>query len=578
MRMLGLSPYVATFWQTQAMISTLPFAYDSLRWNKLIARRISHCTQLWAPMSLLPNSITTVNMKQGVPLAITTQRELITINRGEPTGEMSSFHGIIIASPGWGKTKFAEWEGLLGVIWYPDRHFAVFDPQGFGREMCEQVGGNYIDLGDQGGRINLLDRWWRRLLSDQEQTAVILGTYEQKKGSFYRQWNNLWYEYLTLSSVADIASELATFYTMLTEDENSKVKPLLDRAIQDLYLYFTQGYNIEADLETVIKNWDYYKTIIWQDSDQLTGFSTALKYIRQTVLPQFGSLSNEDEAALSTAQASLLLHLQTLPCLAALKPYDLSTLVDDLLVECKAGTIIPILSDLRRFALTLGGQDFIKAINSALTYEHYGKIFNGTTNIDLDGAYICFGVSDAIKQPNLLALRYQSCISLIVKHAQATSQLWTVVFDEAGKLIDMSKSRLGNKGAFGDEVANYMAALYRDGRSKGISCIMLEQTINNLLDHPSGNKILQLCSYIVLGRTEAAAANTIFTTFDLDPGSYSYITTLEPGEGLMKVGNNWVHFFSLEPQVTIRKVSTKVQERIKREQTLLKAKELRKQL
>lgn len=201
---------------------------------------------------------------------------------------------------------------------------------------------------------------------------------------------------------------------------------------------------------------------------------------------------------------------------------------------------IPTLQD---FRMELLSQDEPEAKELALAIELFtdGSLntFAKETNVDTDNRLICYDILDLGKQlmPIGMLVVLDSILNRITEN-RAKGKNTYIFIDEIYLLFQHEYS------------ANFLFTLWKRVRKYGAFCTGITQNVDDLLQSHTARTMLANSEFIIMLNQASTDRLELAKLLNISDLQMSYITNVEAGHGLIKVGSSLVPFVNKFPRNT----------------------------
>ena len=201
---------------------------------------------------------------------------------------------------------------------------------------------------------------------------------------------------------------------------------------------------------------------------------------------------------------------------------------------------VPTLKDFRAELLK---QSEPEAKEIALAIELFtdGSLntFAKETNVDVDNRLICYDILDLGKQllPIGMLVVLDSILNRITKN-RAKGKHTFIFIDEIYLLFQHEYS------------ANFLFTLWKRVRKYGAYCTGITQNVDDLLQSHTARTMLANSEFLIMLNQASTDRLRLAELVNISDMQMSYITNVEAGRGLMKVGSALVPFFNKFPKHT----------------------------
>ncbi len=207
---------------------------------------------------------------------------------------------------------------------------------------------------------------------------------------------------------------------------------------------------------------------------------------------------------------------------------------------------LPTLKDFRAELLK---QEEPEAQEIALAIELFtdGSLntFAKETNVDVDNRLICYDILDLGKQLMPIGM--------------------LVVLDSILNRITANRAKGKNTFIFIDEIyllfqheysANFLFTLWKRVRKYGAFCTGITQNVDDLLQSHTARTMLANSEFVIMLNQASTDRIKLAELLNISDTQLSYITNVEAGRGLMKVGSSLVPFINRFPHNKLYKLMT----------------------
>ena len=201
---------------------------------------------------------------------------------------------------------------------------------------------------------------------------------------------------------------------------------------------------------------------------------------------------------------------------------------------------VPTLKD---FRVELLKQEEPEAQDIALAIELFtnGSLdtFANTTNVDVDNRLICYDILDLGKQllPIGMLVVLDSILNRITAN-RAKGKNTFIFIDEIYLLFQHEYS------------ANFLFTLWKRVRKYGAFCTGITQNVDDLLQSHTARTMLANSEFVIMLNQATTDRVKLAELLNISDTQLSYITNVEAGRGLMKVGSALVPFVNKFPKNT----------------------------
>ena len=202
--------------------------------------------------------------------------------------------------------------------------------------------------------------------------------------------------------------------------------------------------------------------------------------------------------------------------------------------------IPPTLQDFREELLK---QDDPEAREIALAIELFtnGSLntFALNTNVDTSNSFLCYDILDLGKQlqPIGMLVVLDSILNRVTSNREKGKTTY-IFIDEIYLLFQYEYS------------ANFLFTLWKRVRKYGASCTGITQNVEDLLQSHTASTMLSNSEFIIMLNQASQDREKLAELLNISELQLSYITNVNPGEGLIKVGNNLIPFENKFPKNT----------------------------
>ena len=185
---------------------------------------------------------------------------------------------------------------------------------------------------------------------------------------------------------------------------------------------------------------------------------------------------------------------------------------------------------LRDVVAALRAGDDPEAARMALALERHttgvqAGLFDGPTTIDLDADYVVFNTKHVDAELKPLVMQ---TIATIVWGQLRPERPTLIVFDEAWELVQHAQG------------GQFMAALGRTIRKLGGGQVALTQMATDFLRSAEGEAVLGTTAWQLILRQDPVSVREVQRLYHLSEDEVAYLTTCDPGHGLLLVDRNRV--------------------------------------
>ena len=201
---------------------------------------------------------------------------------------------------------------------------------------------------------------------------------------------------------------------------------------------------------------------------------------------------------------------------------------------------VPTLKDFRAELLK---QEEPEAQDIALAIELFtdGSLntFAKETNVDVDNRLICYDILDLGKQllPIGMLVVLDSILNRITAN-RAKGKNTFIFIDEIYLLFQHEYS------------ANFLFTLWKRVRKYGAFCTGITQNVDDLLQSHTARTMLANSEFVIMLNQASTDRVKLAELLNISDTQLSYITNVEAGRGLMKVGSALVPFVNKFPKNT----------------------------
>ena len=201
---------------------------------------------------------------------------------------------------------------------------------------------------------------------------------------------------------------------------------------------------------------------------------------------------------------------------------------------------IPVMSD---FYDILMAQPEDEAKDIALSLELFVNgslnIFNHQTNVDVDNRFTVYGIRDLGTElsPITMLVMMESIQNRIVENGKRGKATWLYI-DEFHVLLNSEYS------------AKYLQQLWKKVRKQGGLCTGITQNVVDLLQNYTATTMLANSEFIIMLNQASTDRLELAKLLNISDLQMSYITNVEAGHGLIKVGSSLVPFANKFPKNT----------------------------
>ena len=201
---------------------------------------------------------------------------------------------------------------------------------------------------------------------------------------------------------------------------------------------------------------------------------------------------------------------------------------------------VPTLKD---FRVDLLKQDEPEAQEIALAIELFtdGSLntFAKETNVDVNNRLICYDILDLGKQlmPIGMLVVLDSILNRITAN-RAKGKNTFIIIDEIYLLFQHEYS------------ANFLFTLWKRVRKYGAFCTGITQNVDDLLQSHTARTMLANSEFVIMLNQASTDRIKLAELLNISDTQISYITNVEAGRGLMKVGSALVPFVNKFPKNT----------------------------
>ncbi len=587
MQELGYQVAVATRNQRRAFPSTLPTGRDYLSEGRFFADRTQHTNMTGeSVMCLLPNIIPDSTQSGGIILGVNrTDGSLVTFNRWK----LVSPHTVVIATTGGGKTVAMLAEALQELMHDHELQIFFIDPQGVMIKAAELVDGTVIDLGPKGNAIiNPMDKYVLNGLPEElsERLLFLYPLFEMMlkatitagdRTAIKNALERLYYHFEQGESIVHLLE--ASFssqrifaacrpYLKDWKDEEGKLHQGIIPRLHSIYQELTLKHKIPSSgLVSGTKEYEQVVTGVTEKETQPSDSLPSANHKSHIKRPMC-AFSSEDSRYYYRGEGETFEPLPegvfepkrkygAIPPLVFYPEPDwyLALFTDfsnrvqepdeyglevfwmldktakkpairDAFVELKRG--MPVLSDLMPLLAAEGLSTLVDSLDTFVSPNGFGKMFNGFTNVSLDKRFISFNVRD-LDQDYLRPIRIFQVVNFTwgITRAIKRPRLFTV--DEFGLLIK----------SFTD-VGRYVSDLFMRGRAFYLSMTAIVQNITNLIDYEYGLICMENAERTILLRQQEIAVDRLVSRLRITAGQVAYLLRAKNGESLQRIDGRWV--------------------------------------
>jgi hypothetical protein len=592
---MGYGVATATRNQRRAFLSTLPTGRDYLSEGRFFADRSLHTNMLAENvMCFMPNIIPDSGQGGGIILGVNrADGSLVTFNRWK----LVAPHTVVIATTGGGKTVAMDVECVREMEQDQELQCFYVDPQGVVGSVCKLVNGEELDLGPRGNSIiNPMDRYvlggqaeelserllflyplfemmMRASITAADRTAIknalerlyshfehgesvqhllsasfgsqrlyapcrpYLQDWEDKEGNRHR----------------GIISRLSEIYRVLSEKHkipasglvegspNKSSSSSLEKSQQRrpektrpvCHFSSREGrffYRGEGETSTLLSPESF------EPASKYASLPPAVWYPD----PQWIETLSRDFLALTQQPDEygdeIFWMLDKTAKMPALR---------DAFVELKRG--MPVLSDLMPLLAAEGLTTLVESLDTFVSDNGFGKLFNGYTNVRLDKRFISFNVRD-LDQNYLRPIRLFQVVNYTWGMARAVKRPRMFIFDEFGLMVKN----------FSD-VGHYVSDLFMRGRAFYLSMTAIVQNITNLIDYEAGLICMENAERVILLRQQDVATDRLVERLRITAGHVHYLLRARNGESLQKIEGRWIPVKYDVPQAHLNLFDTRPQ-------------------
>lgn len=165
--------------------------------------------------------------------------------------------------------------------------------------------------------------------------------------------------------------------------------------------------------------------------------------------------------------------------------------------------------------------------------------FAKQTNVNTDNRLICYDIlelGDQLKAIGMLVV-LDSILNRITKNRMAGKQ--TFIYIDEIYLLFMH-----------EYAAQFLFKLWKRVRKYGAYCTGITQDVEDLLQSHTARAMLSNSEFIILLNQAAINRAELANLLNISDNQLSYITNVEAGKGLLKVGNTLVPFENHFPKET----------------------------
>ncbi len=184
----------------------------------------------------------------------------------------------------------------------------------------------------------------------------------------------------------------------------------------------------------------------------------------------------------------------------------------------------PIMQDLVDILQGMeGGNDLAERLKK-YTEGTFAGLFNSPTNVDIDNQLVCFSVRDL--EDELRPYAVYNLVNFIWNLVRSESKKRILVIDEGWWLMQHEDS------------AKFIYALVKRCRKYYLGVTTITQDVNDFLNSPYGQAIVNNSALQLLMKSSPAAIDTIQKTFLLTEGEKYLLLESGVGEGIFFAGNS----------------------------------------
>lgn len=176
-----------------------------------------------------------------------------------------------------------------------------------------------------------------------------------------------------------------------------------------------------------------------------------------------------------------------------------------------------------------------EAKNLSLVLERYVKggldIFSKETNVEINNRLVSFNLSnltESMRTTGYLVV-LEHIMNRLSKNKKEGKHTW-IIIDEFHILLENMYS------------ANYIAKIYKIGRSMGAIPTVITQNIEDVLKSEQGRKILSNSEFALILRQKPLDISPICKIFGISDEESLYVTNSPPGQGLLVYDEDIVPF------------------------------------
>ena len=198
---------------------------------------------------------------------------------------------------------------------------------------------------------------------------------------------------------------------------------------------------------------------------------------------------------------------------------------------------------LKEFRAELLKQQEPEAQDIALAIELFtdGSLntFAKKTNVDVDNRLICYDIHDLGKQllPIGMLVVLDSILNRITAN-RAKGRSTFIFIDEIYLLFQHEYS------------ANFLFTLWKRVRKYGAFCTGITQNVDDLLQSHTARSMLANSEFVIMLNQAATDRMKLAELLNISETQLSYITNVEAGHGLMKIGSSLIPFINRFPKDT----------------------------
>ncbi len=168
------------------------------------------------------------------------------------------------------------------------------------------------------------------------------------------------------------------------------------------------------------------------------------------------------------------------------------------------------------------------------------NLFSQHTNVEIHNRIVNFDISAVGEEMKLMAMNIiQDAMWSRLVHNRKIGKRTFIYVDEAHLFF-----ALGNESS-----AEFLTALWKRARKYGGVPTGITQSPADLLEHPTGKRLLSECNFIqILNQSSDENREKLKNILDLSDSALEYITNAPIGAGLFYTGQSSVPFFSRFPK------------------------------